>query len=256
MENIKEDTKKTFSIITATYNSEKTLERTIKSILNQTFKDFEYIIIDGKSTDSTLSIIKKYEEVFKQNNISFSYITEKDNGIYDAWNKGIKISRGEWISFLGSDDYYLNNALETYYNHIDNKYNYLHSKVKIVNEAEKVIKTIGIPLSKKNFFRYMEIAHVGSFHHKSLFEKELFSLKFKASSDYYFFIKNIENINALFIDSITAIMQFGGISTNINLSLKESLKVKLISKRRNKWLCYLDYILAYFKYYFSKFHNA
>ena len=96
------------SIITVVYNGEKFLERTINSVINQTFSNYEFIIIDGRSTDSTLSIIKKYE-----NRIDY-WISEKDNGIYDAMNKGLKIAKGKWINFMNcSDIYYSNNTLNS-----------------------------------------------------------------------------------------------------------------------------------------------
>jgi len=86
------------SIITVVFNSEKYIEETILSIINQTYQNIEYIIIDGGSTDSTIDIIKKYE-----NKISY-WISEKDGGVYDAMNKGIKVSNGEWINFINAGD--------------------------------------------------------------------------------------------------------------------------------------------------------
>lgn len=239
----------TFSIITATYNSEKTLERTIKSVLNQSYKNFEYIIIDGNSSDRTLSIVKEYEAEFSSRNISFKYISESDKGIYDAWNKGIELATGDWISFLGSDDYYLQNALELYSSSIQPTYNYIHSKVRLVDENEKQLKILGTPIIKKQFHQYMKIAHVGSFHHKSLFQNEKFSLKYKSASDYFFFLKNLELINSFYINEITAVMQHGGISTNINSALKEALRVKLEVNKRNSILCYIDFFIAHLKHF-------
>ena len=94
------------SIITVVKNNEKYLEETIQSIINQKFKNFEYIIIDGKSSDRTLEIIKKY-------NTEIDYwISEDDKGIYDAFNKGINIANGELIGFVNSDDVLTPNALE------------------------------------------------------------------------------------------------------------------------------------------------
>jgi glycosyltransferase involved in cell wall biosynthesis len=89
------------SIIIPTYNSQKDIQRCLDSVLNQTFKDYEVIIIDGKSSDDTIRISKNYESKFR----NFKLISEKDNGIYDAMNKGIKISTGEFLYFLGSDDF-------------------------------------------------------------------------------------------------------------------------------------------------------
>ena len=91
------------SIITVTYNSSKTLADTINSVLLQSHTDFEYIIIDGKSTDETLNIIEKYEPEFKG---KLKWISEQDHGIYDAMNKGIKIATGDIIGILNSDDFF------------------------------------------------------------------------------------------------------------------------------------------------------
>src|SRR5438105_14705 len=91
------------SIITVVYNNVANIEVTILSILNQTYKNIEYIVIDGGSTDGTLDVIKKYKD-----KISF-WVSEKDNGIYDAMNKGIKVATGEWINFINSGDSYFDN---------------------------------------------------------------------------------------------------------------------------------------------------
>lgn len=95
------------TIITVCYNSEKTINETLKSVANQNYQNIEHLIIDGKSTDQTLSIIKKYSHVSK-------IISEIDDGIYDAMNKGMQISTGDIIGFLNSDDFYTNqNILST-----------------------------------------------------------------------------------------------------------------------------------------------
>ena len=106
------------SIITICYNSEKTIAKTIESIKNQTYKNIEYIIIDGKSEDRTIDIVGKYKE-----NIS-KIISEKDNGIYDAFNKGLNLYKGDIIGFVNSDDVLLPNAIEIlvdYYNRYKDK---------------------------------------------------------------------------------------------------------------------------------------
>ena len=93
------------SIITITYNSESTLIDTIDSVLNQTYTDIEYIIIDGKSTDSTVSIIHSYKDKISK------FISEKDNGLYDALNKGISVATGDIVGVLHSDDFYTNHQV-------------------------------------------------------------------------------------------------------------------------------------------------
>lgn len=108
------------SIVTVCFNSEKTVERTIKSVLNQTYNNIEYIIIDGKSSDKTIDIIKKYETEFINRGYKYIYISEKDKGMYDAMNKGVKIASGNLIGILNSDDWYEEYAIEkvvhTYHN--------------------------------------------------------------------------------------------------------------------------------------------
>ncbi len=99
------------SVITITYNSAQTVEQTIQSVLNQSYKNVEYIVVDGESTDATLSIIEKYK-----NKIS-NIISEKDNGLYDALNKGIALATGDIIGILHSDDFFVdNNVLQHYAN--------------------------------------------------------------------------------------------------------------------------------------------
>ena len=93
------------SIITATYNSAETINDTIKSVLCQTNKDFEYIIVDGGSTDETIDIVKSYESEFSGR---LKWVSEKDKGIYDAMNKGINAARGEWINFMNAGDRFEN----------------------------------------------------------------------------------------------------------------------------------------------------
>ena len=103
------------SIITPTFNSEKYLERCIKSIQSQDYNNIEHIIIDGESTDETKNIINKY-----QNNKTI-LISERDDGIWDAMNKGLKIASGDIVGFLNSDDYYYPNALKTVVKYFNNK---------------------------------------------------------------------------------------------------------------------------------------
>lgn len=97
------------SVIIATYNSEKTLEAAIKSVLNQSFNDWECIIVDGDSTDRTVEIAKRYADADPR----IRYISEPDQGIYDAFNKGWQNAKGEWIHYLGSDDLLLPDGLKS-----------------------------------------------------------------------------------------------------------------------------------------------
>ena len=101
-----------FSIITVVRNGENTIEKTIKSVANQTFKEFEHILIDGKSTDKTIEKINKYKKIISK------IVSEKDRGIYDAFNKGMRLSNGEFICIVNCGDTLRKNALKTIFKYI------------------------------------------------------------------------------------------------------------------------------------------
>jgi len=101
------------SIITVCYNSEKTVRNTIESVLNQTYDQMEYLIVDGLSSDSTVAIAREYEEKFREKGCHLRIVSEKDNGIYDAMNKGIRMAKGELIGIINSDDWYEPHAVQT-----------------------------------------------------------------------------------------------------------------------------------------------
>jgi glycosyltransferase involved in cell wall biosynthesis len=242
-----------FSIVTASYNSEKTISDTITSVLNLDFQDFEYIIIDGNSSDGTLGIIQSFIPKFETKGAPYKFISEKDKGIYDAWNKGIQLSSGEWISFLGSDDMYIEDALINYSNEIkksDSKTNYISSKVEIIDEKHQFIRVIGKPFKWVYVVRNMNIAQVGSFHKKELFEKVgNFSTAYKIVGDLDFYIRCKETIEPAFFNEITAKMQNGGVSNQIYKALKEALIVKLKYGYNSSFISYFDFYFSLLKCY-------
>lgn len=101
------------SIITVCFNSENTIRGTIESVLAQSYPEIEYIIVDGASKDNTVAIAREYEEQFREKKYVYRIISEKDNGIYDAMNKGIRMATGEVIGIVNSDDWYEPHAVET-----------------------------------------------------------------------------------------------------------------------------------------------
>ena len=144
-----------FSIIIATYNSEQYIKQAINSILNQDFKNYEIIIIDGLSKDKTTEIIQKYIK-----NITF-FKSEPDTGIYDAWNKAISVAKGSWIYFLGSDDYLKDSDVlinvekritDIEFN--DNSKTIIYGEVEVQDEDSKFlwVKNKHWDLIKKDFF--------------------------------------------------------------------------------------------------------
>lgn len=203
-----------FSIITLCFNSEKTIERTILSVLNQTYTNFEYIIIDGGSTDSTLEIIEKYKDKFGD---KLKVISEKDNGIYDAMNKGIRLSTGDLVGIINSDDYYEYDSLENIKNKYNfNKYEIVYGITRMIDSREKEINLIR---QGHNFLDRGNICHQACFIslsiHKDFYE---YDLQYKYAADYDFMLKSIKNESIIFtpVDNIVANFTIGGASSSID----------------------------------------
>lgn len=234
------------TIVTVVFNGEKHLEKTIKSVIGQTYKNIEYIIIDGGSTDGTLDIIRKYE-----NTIDY-WVSEQDAGIYDAWNKGVSLSTGEWIAFLGADDKYMENAIMEYINYLNALESvnpeFISSKVNIISNGKK-LRVIGEKWTWNVFKKYMNTAHVGSLHNRSLFTKYgLFDKEYGICGDYELLLRPRKNLRAEFVNSVTANMELGGISNQNKQVFKETLKAKVVTGGRNKILCQIDMYLAIAKW--------
>jgi len=125
----------TFSVITVTFNAERWIERTMDSIMSQTFNDFEYIIIDGASTDSTIDIVRKKTEKYCKS-LKYKIISEPDDGIYDAMNKGLLLAEGNYVWFLNAGDtFYSEDTLQNVYNEI-NKYKSTDLPIIVYGETE------------------------------------------------------------------------------------------------------------------------
>mgnify|MGYP003576333832 CR=1 FL=1 len=236
------------TVITASYNSEKTIADTIESILNQKYPNIEYLIIDGGSSDNTISVIKQYESLFDGR---LKYISEKDSGIYDAWNKGVKMAQGSWISFVGSDDVMFENAFSDFieFAEVHENVNFISSKILLVTEDLDPIRVIGTPWSDK-MDSYCCIAHVGSLHHKALFDKKgLFDSNYKIAGDYDFLLRCRDIIAPGFVDIVTANVRDGGISgRQISSVARETVMAK--KNNKSKWIfkIYADYFIMIIKF--------
>jgi glycosyltransferase involved in cell wall biosynthesis len=205
-----------FSIITVSYNSEKTIERTIKSVLNQSYKNYEYIIIDGGSTDKTNDIINSYKNEFLGGII---HISEPDKGIYDAMNKGISLANGNIIGLLNSDDYYFEKTLSIVYKSYceTNKETVLTGELIFKSEAgEQLMRT-----SKKRFIKKTKqfkngVRHPATFVPRIIYNNiGLFNLDYKIASDAEFIFRMYKsNYDFKFINQPLLVMSDGGISNS------------------------------------------
>lgn len=210
------------SIITSVYNGEKYLEECIRSIAAQRYPNVEYIIIDGGSTDNTTGIIRQYESKLHY------WVSEKDKGIYQAWNKGLARATGEWIAFVGSDDILwddqvIEKAIPDLQSAIEKGIRFVYGRVNLLSSQSKVIKEMGDPweIAETNILDHMTVTHCGAFHHRSLFEEHgRFDESFRIIGDYDFLLREFtKGGKARFVDRIFAGMHAGGISANLRSKL-------------------------------------
>ena len=223
------------SIITVVYNGEKYLEQTIKSVIAQSYKNIEYIIIDGGSNDGTLEIINKYKD-----HICYWH-SKKDKGVYDAMNKGISLTKGEIIGIINSDDFYSNNAVEIAVKSLisNDKHEIFFGNLKRLYSLKRSkIINISIPLSFAENKIYK--VHPTVFVKKEVYEKKRFDDNFRIAADMDFLFSVCNNYNVVKSDEIISNMRIGGLSSNFFLSIKEMF---IIYKRFNSNLKSLLLIL-------------
>jgi glycosyltransferase involved in cell wall biosynthesis len=237
------------SVITVTCNSAKYLERTIQSVLKQKYKNFEYIIVDGGSTDGTKNIILKYKNFIDK--IIFGY----DKGIYDAFNKGIDIADGTFIGIINSDDIYTPNALQYLVNYYrkDSSFDFIFGAVK------KHYATLYGYKPWKIFYSWgFYSSHSTGFFIKNKKAKELlgYKLKYKFSSDYDYFYRMIVKKKMKGIgtkeEELFGIFRRGGFSSKIDF-IEKMIEEITIRKDNNQYLILPFIILSKIFFNFQKF---
>lgn len=209
------------SIITVCLNSEQTIEQTIRSVVEQDDCDYEYIIIDGESTDRTLETIRKYEE-----NISM-VISEPDNGLYDAMNKGIALATGDIIGIINSDDWYEPKILKEvrkYFLETDAEVIYGNLNIVYPNGELRVL----IPTDIEKIRYGMEIPHPTVFIKRDVYERlGTFELKYKIAADYDFILRLYTGgVKFGYQNRIFANFRFGGVSNKqAEKCMEETLEI-------------------------------
>lgn len=203
---------KKISLIIATYNAAKTLRRCLDSIVIQKDDSVELVIIDGGSKDNTVDIIKEYER-----NVDY-WISEKDKGIYDAWNKGVRAATGVWIVFLGADDQLLPDFFSTYLKLLEtvnsNEIDLISAKSVLVDENGTRLRSFGGPYKYERFKFFMDISHGSTLQNRKLFDEiGSFDTSIKICADYDFLLR--KQMRALFVDKEVIVMQYGGMSNTV-----------------------------------------
>ena len=216
------------SIITVTLNSEKTVRDTIESVLNQTYKNIEYIIVDGCSSDKTLEIVNEYKGSISK------IISEPDSGIYDAMNKGISLAKGVLIGIINSDDYYLPGSVDKVVQmyQLNPDFAVFHGKLKMTNREEGY-EFIITPTEVEKLKYSMPLCHPACFVKKKIYQTyNGFSTYYQLASDRDFLLRlYLAEERFYFIPEILAVMREGGFSQK---ALKIYIKENFLISYRNK----------------------
>ena len=223
----------TFSIITVAYNAEAVLGRTIDSVFQQTYPDIEYIIIDGNSNDETLSLIKRKEsESGDKSGFTFKWISEPDNGIYDAMNKGLSIATGDYICFLNAGDSLKKSSILSDLASVlklRNMPDIIYGETDLVDSENKVISSRRLKtpqnLTWKSFRMGMLVCHQAFILKRSIAPE--YDLQYRYSSDFDWCIRCMKKAWTIVNSEIILInYQYEGTTTaNRSSSLKERYKI-------------------------------
>lgn len=251
-----------FSLVSVTFNSDATLNDTIESILNQLFPNLEYIVVDGLSKDNTVDVIKEYEPRFEGR---LKWISEKDAGLYDAMNKGIRMATGDIVGIINSDDFYhrtdiLAKVADAFQ---DGTVQAVYGDVRFVN-PNNLDKTVRY-YSSKNFspklFRYGFMpAHPTFFTYRKYFDEfGYYKTDYRIAADYELLIRFLytHHLNAKYLPLDFMKMRTGGASTaSFKSNLLLNKEIVRACRENGIWTCmpllFLKYFIKVFELIFTR----
>ena len=219
----------TLSVITICYNIKNEIERTCESIVNQTWQDFEWIVVDGGSTDGTLEVLQKYKHRINV------YISEPDKGIYNAMNKGIKLAKGEWLNFMnGGDCFAASDVLEKVFQNKTYTADILYGDMNFIRTNKPACIEQYLPKLTKSFFYHTCINHQASFIKRKLFTQYgLYDESYKIVADWEKWILFLQNgCEFMHLDIIISDFYGGGVSSKRNKKYEAELQ-----KIKNTYFC-------------------
>lgn len=224
------------TVITVVFNGMPHIAGCLESILLQDYPNLEHIVMDGGSQDGTIDVLREYDDRLAL------WRSESDKGIYDAWNKALAEARGEWICFLGSDDEFLPGAISAYMKlaatHPDAEY--LNSQARWVHPSGYVNPAHGRPWTWHKFAKSMCVAHVGSMHRRSLYDRlGKYDISYHSAADYEFLLRARSKLKAAFMPLTTVMMRAGGASDN-STALAEACRAKIVTGGRNPLLARIE----------------
>ena len=228
MENLK------FTIVTVTFNAGESLVKTIESVLNQTYFPFEYLIFDGMSSDNTVEIAESYRDQFARKGVEYVITSEKDSGIYNAMNKGVKAAKGDFVAFLNAGDSYLADSLQkvnAFYKEepFDLTYgglNYINPNGTVTIKMSKLDK---FPITSRHW------NHPSMFLRREIYQKYGFDERFRTYSDFHLYTKlrKVQGLKIRVIPEIITNFPADGVSTDVRFS-------KVMARGKEKYSIYRD----------------
>jgi glycosyltransferase involved in cell wall biosynthesis len=234
-------------VITAVFNARDCVADCIDSVSQQDYPNLEYIVIDGASDDGTIDVIRRYDDVID------IWVSEPDDGIFDAWNKGLSLAEGEWIAFLSADDAYVRGAIRRYME-VAKQHptaEFLSSQAKLVHPTG-YSPIFGGPWSWPACARLMTTIHVGTMHKRGLFERYgRFDARYRIAGDYEFLLRAGGELKAAFLPEVTVMQRAGGASDS-TAALYEARRAKIQTGARSAMLATLDLILLIPRFYIRR----
>lgn len=220
------------SIVTVCYNSEKTIAETIESVLNQNYDHYEYIIIDGLSKDATVAVAERYRNKFEEKHIPYTVLSEEDNGIYDAMNKGISMASGEIIGIINSDDYYELDALNSVASfYSKTEFDLMYADLRIFDNEKEFIKKSRT--TKKFSTRFWN--HPTTFVTKKVYDVQKYACQSIYDDLNFMLGVRAKGFKICILNKVLANFRLGGVSNKKSMKLAIQ-RVKLRNKiyKQNK----------------------
>lgn len=234
------------TVLTPCFNSQKTIEKTLECIENQTYKNIEYIIVDGGSTDNTLELIEKHRSRLPE---KLTVISEKDNGIYDAMNKGIRLAKGQLIGIVNSDDSYENDTVEQIVDHFgNNQYEVVYGMQRTYLDG----KEKAVVIYHHDFLPQQMITHPTCFVTRDTYEKfGVFDTQYRSAADYDLMLRYFKSRKVVFTPVYRVLSNFhlGGMSSS-QTGVRENALVRFrygyLSKKKYWFIIIKSHLYEWF----------
>lgn len=241
------------SIVIATWNAARTLDRCLRSIAGQEFTNWELLISDGGSTDGTVELIEKNEPLVAW------WHSRGDAGIYDAWNEALVRARGEYVCFLGADDVWADRgALSRLFSAIGaEQFDLVTSRGLIRDPTTGIGITFGSAWNYRRIGRRMVVCHPGLLHRRSLFDEHgYFDPRYRIAGDLDFLLRLPPNLRCLDVDVTTVLIDAAGVSRkNVLARLREQREVLAKCKRYGPLRAYLAWLDKLWRFPFARLFN-